>query len=241
MSIIRYAVLNDIHFPYEHKRKYAKALSIIGKWDNLSGIYLNGDILEIESLSRHPKGPQAIKSFEYEIDYANSKFDEICETFKDVPVTLVEGNHCYRLFRYIRDIAPEMWGLIDNPQLLKFPDRGWKFVPYGPSQYVQCGKTRLYVRHEPLAGGVNCAKATAEKSWVDTLFGHTHVEQRYTVRLQGPTQKLIRAYSGGWLGDKTRPCFDYRGPRDNWVEGFSEITCDDKDKSGDYEYRFIYL
>lgn len=236
--IVRYAILNDVHFPYEGKCFY-KALDLISQWNDLEAIYLNGDILEIESLSRHPKGPQAASQFKYEIDYANDKFDFMQKKFPGIPVHLIEGNHCYRLFRYLRDVAPQLWGLLEHPELLKFHERGWKFYPYGPRQWVKCGRSKLYLRHEPLGGGKNPATYTAERSNVDCLFGHTHIFQIATHKKHGPLPSVTKAYSGGWLGDINQPVFDYRGAKDNWQSGFSEITCDTN--TGEYEYRFVFL
>jgi len=238
LGVIRYAILNDVHFPYEGLA-YHEAIKQISTWKNLAGIYLNGDILEIESLSRHPKGPQAVSSFKKEVAYANEKFDYLQKKIPDVPVTLVEGNHCYRLFRYIRDVAPAMFGLLEHPSLLDFDKRGWKFKPYGPRQWVKCGEADLWLRHEPLGNGQNAAKQTAERSLVDVLFGHTHTHQFYTHKKHGPEPKIVRAYAGGWLGDIKQSVFDYRGPRDNWVSGFNEVTCDPE--TGRYDYKFIYL
>jgi hypothetical protein len=133
-----------------------------------------------------------------------------------------------------------MWGLIDCPSLLKFPDRpGWKFVPYGPTQLVKCGESNLYLRHEPLGSGQNPAKMTAEKSIVDIAFGHTHIYQVHTHRKFGPTPIVTKAYSLGWLGDKSRHVFDYRGSKDNWVEGITIVECDTE--SGDYTLEFVDL
>lgn len=239
MSIVRYAVLGDIHFPYE-SQKYHVAIRRVMDWKNLAGIFLNGDIGEFESVSSHPKGPSASNRLRTELDYINEKFDFLQKTFADVPVTLICGNHSYRIFRYIRDVAPEMWGLIDCPKLLKFDERpGWKFVDYGPSQLVRCGKADLYLRHEPLSGGANHSKGTAEKSLVSLLYGHTHVFQQYTHKKFGPTPVTVTATSGGWLGDPKFDIFDYRGPKDNWVHGFTEIECDDT--TGEYELYFRRL
>lgn len=239
MAIVQYAVLNDIHFPYESP-KYKKALSIIESFPDLKHIYLNGDIAEIESVSSHPKTPNSQKSLMAEMDYINSRFDEIEKTFKKVPVTLIEGNHCYRIFRYIRDVCPELWGLLHTPELFKFPKRQWKFIPYSPTQWQKCGDSNLFLRHEPLVGGVNHAKGTAEKATVDVLYGHTHVFQQFTHKKLGPDGgKLVTATSGGWLGDITQRCFDYRGNKDNWREMFTRIDCDEK--SGKYELRPIFL
>lgn len=176
-----------------------------------------------------------------EVDYANKKLDLLQKDFKDIPVTYLEGNHEYRVFRYIRDIAPQLWGLTDCPKLFNFETRPlWKFITYGPSQLVKVGKCNdLYCRHEPLGGGQFHAKQTAEKALCSIIYGHTHTYQQYMHKKFGPTPKYIRAISNGWLGDITKGCFDYRGPKDNWQNGFMRVDCDEE--SGEFELRFQFL
>lgn len=235
----RYAVLNDIHFPFEDRIRYKIALKILTSV-NLNHIYLNGDIGEFLSVSKHEKHPVDQMPFPNEIDYINKKFDEVMTLFPDIPVTLIEGNHCYRFFRYIRDVAPHMWGLIDCPKLLKFDERPkWKFVVYGPSQLVRCGKSNLYLRHEPLGGGQTPAKQTAEASYIDIGTGHTHTYQVHSHRKFGPKPITNTAYTLGWLGDKSRHVFDYRGSKDKWVRGISIVEADEK--TGDYQLEFINM
>ncbi len=239
MGIERYGILNDIHMPFEDRQRYSLALKIF-KHFGINHLYLNGDIAEFMSISAHPKHPGDSVSFPTEVDYLNKRFDELQEMFPKVGVTLLEGNHCYRFFRYIRDVAPQMWGLIDCPTLLKFPDRpGWKFVPYGPTQLVQCGKSSLYLRHEPLGGGANPAKQTAEASYIDMAFGHCHRFQTFSHRKFGPKPITNTAYCLGWLGDKSRTVFDYRGAKDSWITGCTLVEADIE--SGLYTLDFIAL
>lgn len=234
-----YAILNDVHHPFEDKQRYALALKIM-KSASINHIYLNGDIGEFQGVSAWPMHPSDKTDFCKELNYLNKRFDELMETFPGVSVTYICGNHENRLFRYIRDIAPALWGTMDCPALLQFERRPkWKFVDYEPSQLVRCGKANLYLRHEPLGGGQNPAKITAEKSSVDIAFGHTHVYQVHTHRKFGPTPLFTKAYSLGWLGDKSRHVFDYRGSKDNWVLGFTLVECDAK--SGEYTLEFIDL
>lgn len=240
MGLIKYAVLNDIHFPYEGPAYY-KAFDMMKQTPNLSGIYLNGDICEIESVSSHPKGPAAHRLLMAELEQINVKFDTIQNAFQYVPVRYLEGNHEFRIYRYLRDVSPELWGLISCPKIFKFDNRPhWTFHQYGPTQLEKIGRTKdLYCRHEPLVGGQFHAKGTAEKSVVSMIYGHTHVYQQFTHKKFGPTPYSVTALSNGWLGDINQECFNYRGARDNWQSGFSMIECDEK--SGDYEVRFYPL
>lgn len=235
----RYGIMNDIHFPFEDKSRYKLALKIFHDV-GINQLFLNGDIGEFLGVSTHPSHPIDRIGFAKEVDYINNKFDELQSIFSDIPVTLICGNHCYRFFRFVRDVAPQMWGLLDCPALFKFPDRpGWKFVDYGPSQFVKCGAANLWLRHEPLAGGLAHAKGTAENSYVDIAYGHTHQYAVGTHKKIGPRPFLTKAYSLGWLGDETRNVFDYRGSKDRWVKGVTLVeACK---KTGDYSLEFIDL
>lgn len=233
--IVEYAILNDVHMPDESPM-YETVMRFLASRESLAGIYLNGDILECEGITAHPKHPGSSRRFSEEIEYANDKLDDIEATFQGVPVVLIEGNHCFRMFRYIRDRAPELYGLRGSTiadQLQLAERRNFSFVPYGPMQLAQCGVSKLWLRHEPLRGGANHAKATAEKSLVDLAYGHTHVYQVATHTKYGPKPLVTTAYSLGHLADKTKATFDYRGPNENWVEMFSLVQCDSQ--SGEYK------
>lgn len=237
--IERYAIWNDIHFPYEDKQRYAISLKIAAELQ-IKEIYLNGDIGEFQGVSSWPSHPAEKMNFCKELLYLNKKFDELQEIFPNIKVTYICGNHEYRFFRYVRDIAPAMFGLLDCPTLLKFPERPlWKFVDYGPTQLVRCGSSNLYLRHEPLLTGASCAKTTAEKSYIDIAFGHTHVHQQYTHKKFGVKSIVNTAYSLGYLGDPSRFIFDYRGSKDNWVRGFTIVECETD--TGQYTLEFINL
>ena len=241
MAKIQYVILNDIHFPYEATHAYNKALSMAKALPRLRGIFLNGDVAEIESVSSHPKSQQSQTKLLEELGYINEKLDELQKMFKKVPVHYICGNHEHRIYRYVRDVAPQLWGMLDCPKLLGFDRRPlWTFHEYGPTQLVKVGKCKdLYCRHEPLAGGANHAAGTAIKSMVSIIYGHTHVYQLSTHKKFGPKPKLVTAMSNGYLGDINNSVFDYRGARDNWVNGFSIIECDEK--TGEYEIRFVNL
>jgi predicted phosphodiesterase len=237
--IIRYAVLNDVHFPYESPA-YKRAIKIIASWNNLKAIILNGDICEISSIKSHPAHPEDERFLGKEIEYANSQFDLLQETFQEIPIAYVCGNHEHRVFRYIQNQAPHLWGLIDCPKLFKFDERpGWRFFQYGPRQLIQIGKTGLYARHEPLGMGLNPAKATADNSYVDVIFGHTHRYQVYSHKKFGPTPILTTAISNGWLGDASAKIFDYRPAKESWSLGFAEILVDSD--TWEYHYNFVNL
>ncbi len=239
MGIESYGILNDVHLPFEDKARYKVALKIFLK-RRISRLYLNGDIAEFLAVSTHPKHPGDKIDFCAELVYLNNKFDELQQMFADIPVIYICGNHEYRFFRYVRDLAPQLWGLTDCPKLLNFEERpGWRFIDYTPGQLVRCGESNLYLRHEPLGGGQNAAKLTAEGASVDIATGHTHTFQTYAHKKIGPKIKTNIGYTLGWLGDVRRNVFDYRGPKDKWVTGCTIVEADTK--TGQYSLDFICL
>lgn len=225
--------------PYEDRIRYLIALKI-AKALGIDRIFLNGDIGEFQGVSKWPMHPSEQLGFCKELNYLNKKFDELQEMFPSVPVTYICGNHENRFFRFIRDVAPQMWGVVDCPQLLKFDERPlWKFVDYGPEQLVKCGASNLYLRHEPFSGGKNHAQLTAESMAVDLAYGHTHTYQLGSHKKFGPKPVTTKAYSLGWLGDKSRHCFDYRSAKSPWVLGCTIVEADVE--TGAYTLEFINL
>jgi hypothetical protein len=192
-------------------------------------VFINGDGAEFGAVSSHPKHPESESLFRFEVDYCNARLDELRSFLPSSRIVLIEGNHCFRFLRYIRDKCPELYGLrgLTVPELFFFDEReGFDFVPYGPGQLTQCGESSLFLRHEPVSGGKNHSKQTAEKFLVDLAYGHTHTTQSYTHKKMGPVPRLNTAYALPWLGDSSQPCFNYRGPKDDWAEGFS-VECFD--------------
>lgn len=228
--IEEYVIFNDAHWPYESSL-YDTALDFLETRPLLKSIYLNGDLLEVESLTSHPRHPLGIKFFKDEIDYGNARFDELEVRFQGVPVHLNEGNHCYRFFRYLRDKAPELFGLkgMSIPEQFEFKKRkDYSFLEYSPTQLKRCGKSNLYLRHEPIGSGSGHAKTTAERSIIDIAYGHTHVYQEYTDKKFGPIPLINTATSLGWIGDSREEIFGYRPAKEHWCELFTLVQCEVK-------------
>jgi predicted phosphodiesterase len=240
MSIKKIGLMTDIHMPYESPA-YDVALNIF-KDQEVDGIILGGDVPEFESVSSHAKRPDGAKQIVEELDYTNARMDELEAMFYGIPIDWVEGNHCHRLTRFLANMAPELFGLgLDCPTLFNVHERPYfTWHSYGPGQLARVGESNLYIRHEPLKGGVNHARATALCSNVDIVYGHTHSVSRYTINNRGISgMESVTAYSLPWLGDASQSCFNYRGAVDKWSNGCAVVTYDDE--TGEYQLDTIII
>ncbi len=240
MSIERCLFLSDIHWPKESKA-YDLALHVGESIPNLKHIILNGDVGEFESISSYVKGANTPKLLKEEIDYCNTRLDELEGTFSGLDVTWLLGNHEHRIARFIGKNAIELSFLGITPEtLFHINERpSFKIIPYTSRQLYKIAESNLYCRHEPLSGSANHAKQTAEGCSVDVIYGHTHTHQKYTHKRLGPGNPTTTATAIPWLGDETQACFEYRGPKDKWQTGFTVITYDTK--SGKYQIDVIII
>lgn len=103
----------------------------------------------------------------------------LCERIKHNCRKIVTiGNHEHRIWLY-ENANPEMYGIPSNMYKDILMATGWEYYEYGA--YVDVFGVRF--THIPFTtmgkpvGGDNAAKQVAEKSVVDTVFGHVHYEQ----------------------------------------------------------------
>ncbi len=240
MSVKRAGLITDIHMPYESDA-YDIALKIFIAQE-VDRIYLGGDVPEFESVMAHQRRPGGISQLCEELDYTNARMDELEAMFYGIPIDWLAGNHCDRLNRFLVKMAPELYGLaLDCPTLFHIPERPWfTWHNYGPQQLARIGESNLFMRHEPLGGGVNHAKGTAALSNVDIVYGHTHSISKYTTNRRGADGlEPVTAYSLPWLGDASKPCFNYRGPTDRWSNGCAIVIYDDE--TGEYQLDVITI
>jgi len=223
MPIKTALVIPDVHFPFEDRAAYNLMLKVAKSVKKIDEVVLLGDFAEFQSVSNHPKDPDFQKSLTKESDYVNKKLDELDRLFPRAKKVFIEGNHEYRLYRYIRDRAPELDGVFNWVKLLRLDKRKhWKVIPYGPDQKYQVLGSKLYARHEPAGTGEHAAAGTIRKTGNSVIFGHIHRIQEYqTVMLDGRNHRGI---SAGWLGDKRHSVFNYVKGHHQWALGFAIVS-----------------
>lgn len=217
-------IIPDSHWPFAHKKAYDLMLNVAQdiKPDE---IVILGDFADFYSVSSHAKDPRIFSMLEDEIVEVLNRLQELDVLFPSSKKVFLEGNHEYRLERYLCDKAPALFGVTSVEHLLEFNRRPkWTFVPYGPNQAHKVLGSYLTARHEPLASS---AKATASKALCSLTYGHIHrIEESHIVGLDGSNHVC---FSVGWLGDKNQDLvFNYVKNHHQWQLGFGIVYVDEQ-------------
>lgn len=222
MKVKRALVIPDCHIPYEDKRAYDLMLEVAQDFDP-DEIVILGDYADFYAINSHGKDADmlGIKLID-EIHEVWARLDELQLLFPNAKKVFIEGNHEYRLARYINQKAPDLFGLVDTSSILNLEERGFHFVPYSPNQKYHILGSSLIARHEPLSGGKHVAQNTVEKAMHSVIFGHTHrIQEAQTVTIHGEN---LRGISCGWLGDSGSSVMQYVRSHHQWAHAFSLVT-----------------
>lgn len=230
--MLKALIVPDMHIPWNHKKATALMLAV-GKDFKPDEIVFLGDLCDFYGVSSHSKDPRISIMIQEEVEAVNNFLDIIDREFKGSKKTYIEGNHSFRLERYLQNQAPALYGLTNCQELFKINQRGWRWVKYNQSQKYQILGSKLFARHEPLA---STAKLTATKASCSLVYGHIHrIEQAQFVDLNKNNHK---AFSVGWLGDSRKDqIFGYC--RNEWALGFGVVYIDEK--NGNFYDQTIHI
>lgn len=228
------AIIPDVHRPYHDIKAYNLMIQIL-KDLKPSEIVLMGDYADFYCVSSHAKDPRVFNLLTDEVEDVLNGLDELDKEFPDATKIFIEGNHEYRLERYLVDKAPALFGVTDTEHLLKLRSRpGWKFKPYSPHQAHKVLGSHLIARHEPLG---TTAKATAGKALCSLVYGHIHrIEESHIVGLDDTNHV---SFSVGWLGNKYNKVFHYVKTHWQWQLGFGLVWVDQK--TGYFYHQKIHI
>lgn len=220
------ALIPDTHRPFHHRRAYNLMLNVLSDLSSkLSEIVILGDYADYYSVTSHQKDPRLPQMLEREVEDVNDGLDELSGNFPKAKITYIQGNHEYRLERYLQERAPAIFGMVDNQTLFKIHQRpNFRWIPYGPAQCYRVAGSKLFARHEPFGSS---SKTTAARGLCSIVFGHTHrMEESHIVGLDG---KGHVSFSVGWLGDKRKDqVFGYVKAHHQWQLGFGLVWVDPK-------------
>lgn len=212
----RYAFLSDIHFPYHDCKAWPLTLSILPVL-NLDMVILGGDIVDFEPVSRFAKDPKKKIDLLPQLKTARTELRRLYDALDGTPIVYMEGNHEYRMERYLHDKAPELAGMeeLAVPNLLKLADLGIQWQARGTA--LSLGKLNVLHGDEIKVSGLTPARSLYHKVSGNMLIGHHHKFDRHIQRLFGST------IQGVWVNG----CLSSLNPDwllfPQWHQGFTLI------------------
>lgn len=216
----RWIVLPDIHAPYEDKASLAAVEQLMAEL-RFDGYLQLGDLIDFECISSHnANNLRAVEGrrIKYEYEAAAKILDRhqalVRANNKDAQFVILEGNHEYRMTRYI-DANPAVEGFMEVPSALEFGRRKIRWVPYwSEGKTFKIGKaTFIHGRY----GGEHHAKKHATKFGCNIFYGHIHDVQAFSLEQLGQDSTLV----GQSLGCLCLPQKYMRGAPDKWQQAFA--------------------
>ena len=215
-------VIGCLHAPWHNKTVFAGVLDLINDLGNhLQGVYLIGDILDLNSLSFHERGKYPLDGLDIRKEYKMVKvFDELDSVLKrGVKKHFIYGNHEARYLRH-KEIPDNDKIIVEPPEeQFRLRERGYEVKTRWKDDYFVLGD-HLEVFHGEMLG-VNPAKRQLDKLKKSCMFAHSH---RAGVHFDGN----MGSYNIGCLVDINQPVFNYAGrlTKRNWMMGFGLVTID---------------
>jgi len=174
-------VANDFHVPFHDET----ALTLFRRFlrcERPQWLILNGDFCDFWEISRFDLTPRMGKEFREEIQIGKNILHSFRRALPRARITWIEGNHEFRLRRYLIHNARELYGLpgLTVPELFGLKKLGIEYVGCHPAasrftdNFIRVGS--LYVGHwdkVSMHGGY-AAKGLVETKGVSVLQGHTH-------------------------------------------------------------------
>lgn len=170
----KYLVLSDIHFP-EHDVDALKASLEYGKEQNVTGIVLNGDIIDMYMVSRFLQETKR-PSIKEEIIMTRGFFELLREQFGDIPIWYKFGNHEERMRHYLISNARAIEDLdgLSLEEQLHLKKYNIKVVF---RERIKAGKLDILHGHEfqkTIMAPVNPARGAFLRAKSSLLIGHHH-------------------------------------------------------------------
>lgn len=222
-----YIVIGCAHAPFHLQPAFKAVQQLLH--DNKSdivGLVLDGDFLDMNSLSSHDKGRKPIPGVTLDWEYKES--EQLLDSLLDPLASNIEkiyifGNHEDRYHRYMSDI--------DNSKLgtsLKGPVAGLNLINKGFDIYENWKEDFVTLGHHLDVSHGEFFNVHSAKKHIDTyrrsiLYYHTHRVQQY---IEG----AVGGYNGGSMADFTAPVFGYasRAMKNSWLNGFNAVHVDEQ-------------
>jgi len=216
----KYLVLSDIHIPYQDTVALAAAVHY-GVTEKVTGIVLNGDIVDCYYTSRYTKDTNR-PSMKEEFKRAKAFFSYLRELFPTQPIWYKYGNHEERFREYILSKSREIENLDALTLEAQLSLKEFNIKPVG-REIIQAGKLSILHGHEfgkSMMAPVNPARGGFIRAKSSVLFGHHHQTSEHSEsNLKG---EQTAAYSTGALCDLSPEYLPYGYTK--WNHGAAIVT-----------------
>jgi predicted phosphodiesterase len=189
-------ILSDIHFPYHDLTALTCAIKHL-KEQEIDCLYLNGDIQDFYSISRHEK-EKDMRDFKREVDMNRDFLQRLRDIFRTIPIYYKLGNHENRFARSLQLQAEEFAQLHDLQFDVFFRLDKLGIIMVEDWQGMEMGDLLVLHGHELYGGGgVNPSQNLFNKTICNTLIGHVH--RTSTTQKKTGFKEFINTYSTGCL------------------------------------------
>ncbi len=175
------AIANDFHVPFHDERAHQLFLAFLRR-EKPEWLILAGDLVDFWEISSFDRTPRAGKGLLDEIRLGHSVLKQFRRALPNARITWIEGNHEFRLRKYVIQNAHELYGLpgLSVRALFRLDELRIEYVPCqeGASRFtdtfVRVGQ--LHVGHfaKVAKHGGYTAKGLVDEKGVSLVQGHTH-------------------------------------------------------------------
>ena len=217
------AVLSDIHIPFHSVDALSAGLDFI-QAEKPDAILLNGDTIDMYSLSRFQKDPRK-RSVAYELQ-ATRDFLDVLSQF-GAKIYFKIGNHEERYEVYLMRVAPELLGVreFELKHLLGLDARGIDLI--GDKRIIKANDLNIVHGHEfgqSIFSPVNVSRGLFLRGKVSAMQGHNHSVSEHTE--SNMNGDIVTTWSLGCLCE-LNPAYL---PINKWSHGFAIIDLSENDK-----------
>jgi hypothetical protein len=221
-----FLVIGCVHRPFHDKKLWDSLISFVhASRGTLHGLIINGDYLDMKSLSSHDEKKVLPDGINLGIEYRDGYegIMELKHAFGDEWESIVKhytyGNHEARYFKHIGQFDNSKYGtaLMSPHAALNLEEEGFCLQLDWENGMVEIGDD-LEAFHGFFTGP-NAIKKHLERSNKNVLFNHTHQVGEF--KLGGRIGHNI-----GWMGDETSAGFTYanRFTLSGWQKSFAIVN-----------------
>lgn len=217
-------IANDFQIPF-HDEKALFLFQGFLRRERPDWLILNGDFQDFWEISQYDHAPRSGKEFKREVELGKQILRSFRRTLPQARITWIEGNHEFRLRKYLIQKAKELYGLhgLSVPDIFDLKRLKIEYVPCHElatkftDNFIRVGD--LYVGHWDKVSkhAAYAAKLLVEEKGVSLLQGHT---QRFGVHARTTVDgRVLVGIENFSMCSRTQSYVSHA----NWQLGFSVI------------------